>query len=75
MNNGRVDLEACWQGAHEYPGFPLPQEALKAFVRLARASIAIAKIEPWELMTDKATNALEELKTAHALFTDSAEPK
>ncbi len=64
----KVDLEACWQGAIEYPGYPLPQEALKAFVRLARAVRAYAK-PPFNW--DK----FDELERSMQAFTDSAEVK
>ncbi len=66
MSAARIDLEACWQGAHEYPGFPLPQEALRAFVRLARAARAYAAPPfSWE--------KFEEFERAMQAFTDSAE--
>jgi len=68
----KVDLEACWQGAIAYPGMPLPQEALKAFVRLARASRAY-----WdEVHYAEASLEVEtEMEEVLALFVDSAEAK
>jgi hypothetical protein len=72
MSDAKIDLEACWKGATEYPGMPLPQEALRAFVRLARAARAY-----WdEVHYAEASLEVEaEMEEVLALFTDSAELK